>query len=92
MSELINLIPEVLKAGSQLENASTWHNRANLTLSFVAIINVLVYLSKSAGYDLHLDTESVEALANGFSVIGVSAASFIHTAASKDAGVKNGYS
>ena len=86
--EKIGLVYKALHNGEELANASTWASRANAGAVILIMLQSVVTLAKSFGYDLHLEGADLQNLAGGITAVGVGLVALCHTASNKNAGKK----
>ena len=84
---LLNISP-ALQKGQSLADASTWASRANSSAALIVVLNFIVIGLQSAGIDLHISQDTLDALVKGISGIGLAGVAYVHTAANPHAGPK----
>ena len=84
--EKLGLLYKALHTGESLENASAWSNKANAGAALLVILQSVVVLAKSFGYDLHLEGADLQSLAEGIGAVGVGLVAVLHTASNPHAG------
>ena len=55
--------------GKQLASSATWKNRTIATNALVAFLGAVLLIAKGFGYDIHLDQDTLAALAGGIAAI-----------------------
>ena len=55
----------LFRQGKALANAAAWKNRTIAANSLTAVLGAALVIGKGFGYDIHLDEQTVEALAGG---------------------------
>jgi len=78
---------ELFKEGKEISNPETWKNRTIATNVVLALIATAVGLSKTFGYEVALDNETIQSLAVG-AVAAVGAVNAVmHCITSKKVGL-----
>ena len=80
-------ISGALQKGQSLANASTWASRANSGAALIVVLNFIFEGLKTAGIDMHLDEQTLDALVKGISGLGLAVVATIHTASNPHAGI-----
>ena len=83
----LSAIWKLFHQGEALANSGIWKQRAIATNLLVGFFGAALVAGKAFGYDPHLDTDTVQALAGGVAAIGFIANSFVHVATSDKAGL-----
>jgi len=78
---------ELFQEGKELANASTWKSRTVATNCVVAFLATVVGLSKTFGYDIALDDQTIQGLAVGAVAVVGSVNAVMHVITSKRVGV-----
>ena len=80
---------ELFQEGKELANAATWKNRTVATNCVLAFLATLVGLSKTFGYDIALDDQTIQGLAVGTVAIVGSINAVMHVITSAKVGLSS---
>ena len=77
----------LFKQGKSLANAAAWKNRTIAANSLTAVLGAALVIGKGFGYDIHLDEQTVEALAGGIAAAVAAVNAVMHVVTSDKVGV-----
>ena len=77
----------LFRQGKALANSAAWKNRAIAANSLTAVLGAALVIGKGFGYDIHLDEQTVEALAGGIAAAVAAVNAVMHVVTSEKVGV-----
>lgn len=77
----------LFKQGKALANSAAWKNRTIAANSLTAVLGAALVIGKGFGYDIHLDEQTVEALAGGIAAAVAAVNAVMHVVTSDKVGV-----
>ena len=77
----------LFKQGKSLANSAAWKNRTIAANSLTAVLGAALVIGKGFGYDVHLDEQTVEALAGGIAAAVAAVNAVMHVVTSDKVGV-----
>lgn len=77
----------LFKQGKALANSAAWKNRTIAANSLTAVLGAALVIGKGFGYDIHLDEQTVEALAGGIAAAVAAGNAIMHVVTSDKVGV-----
>jgi uncharacterized membrane protein len=77
----------LFRQGKCLADSATWKNRTVATNLLVGVIGALLVIAKAFGYDVHIDHDTIEALAGGVAAAVAVGNSVMHVITSDKVGL-----